>query len=346
MLKPIVVLYNSPMDMEHIGPEIGKLLRAKDRDVTEGRIGWTEFGDREAKCEIPVSVREAKVYLLHSMFHSEPEKSFFRLLQTLNALSLASCRDVTVVAPYMTFMRQDSKDKGREPITAAMVADILRTRPSFRRLITMELHSRQAQGFFGDRPVDHLEGRLILAPYFRSVLRKQYGNEFHKMVLVVSPDEGGVKRARKFAKQLHPSTPVHFMAKERGDCPNDVERLSFGGKPEDVKGKMIIVYDDLMDSGKTTTKAGEALSELNPVVVYAAAAHAVFSKVDGVTAEERFEKSGMHVVTTNSIPRDPIWESINKNWLTVLSAMELLADAIHETSRPGGSVSALFDKYK
>jgi ribose-phosphate pyrophosphokinase len=238
----------------------------------------------------------------------------------IDAFKRASAWRITAVLPYYCYARQDRKDKPRVPISAKLVADLLETAGASRAL-TLDLHAPQIQGYF-DVPVDHLYGSPVLVEYFRQMHLPD--------LTVVSPDAGGVERARSFAKKL--GAPLAIVDKRRVDV--DVsEVMNLIG---DVRGRSTLIVDDIIDTAGTLVKTAEALVREGSTQVFAAATHAVLSG----PAVERIEKSCIReVVATDSVPLGEEAKKLKK--LKVLSVADLLARgirSIHEET----SISELF----
>lgn len=220
----------------------------------------SKFSDGEINVEIDESVRGKDVYIVQPT--CEPgNEHIMELLIMVDAIRRASARRITAVIPYYGYARQDRKSRGREPITAKLIANLL-TKAGCRRVLTMDLHAQQIQGFF-DVPVDHLYAAPIIANYFQSL-------ELDDLV-VVSPDIGGVARARKFAELLH--APLAIIDKRRPK-PNVSEVMNIIG---DIDGKNVILIDDIIDTAGTITNAAKALKERGAKEVYASCSHAVLS---------------------------------------------------------------------
>jgi len=242
------------------------------------------------------------------------------LLVMIDALSRASAGRVTAVIPYYGYARQDRKDQPRVPITAKLVADML-TIAGVDRVLSMDLHSGQVQGFF-NIPVDHLTAVPIFLDYFRE---KKIDN-----IVVVSPDVGGVKRARNFAVEMDANVAV--VAKRRmGDDETQVDEVI-----GEVKGKQAIIIDDQISGGGTMVRAAEALKQIDKKMkVYAVATHPVFV---GQAVERLAEAPIDEVIVTDTIP---IPRAVNLKKLTVLSVANELASAI-DCIHKNTSVSSLF----
>ena len=275
------------------------------------------FSDGEINVEIDESVRGKDVYIVQPT--CEPgNEHIMELLIMVDAIRRASARRITAVIPYYGYARQDRKSRGREPITAKLIANLL-TKAGCRRVLTMDLHAQQIQGFF-DVPVDHLYAAPIIANYFQSL-------ELDDLV-VVSPDIGGVARARKFAELLH--APLAIIDKRRPK-PNVSEVMNIIG---DIDGKNVILIDDIIDTAGTITNAAKALKERGAKEVYASCSHAVLS---GPAIDRLNDCPIKEVVTTNSIPTD----SKNCDKIKVLSVAPLFGEAIMRIFQDA-SVSKMF----
>ncbi len=270
-----------------------------------GKSSITRFSDGEVQINIEESVRGANVYLVQST--SQPgNEHVMELLIMIDALKRASADTINVVMPYYGYARQDRKASSREPITAKLVANMLETAGAT-RLITMDLHAPQLQGFF-DMPVDQLLGETILAKHF---LEKGLSD-----AIVVAPDNGGLGRARKLASDL--DVPIGFIDK-RQMSPGEPETVNIVG---DIQGKNVIIIVDIIDTASTVAIAADVLVEKGAKAVYACCTHAVLSG----QAIQRIEDSAItELVVTNTI-RIPDEKRIPK--MTILSVAPLMAEAI------------------
>ncbi|WP_163972089.1 ribose-phosphate diphosphokinase [Oceanobacillus halotolerans] len=287
--------------------------------VPLGKCTVSSFSDGEIQINIEESIRGCDVYVVQST--STPvNEHIMELLIMIDALKRASARSINIVMPYYGYARQDRKARSREPITAKLIADLLETAGAD-RVITLDLHAPQIQAFF-DIPIDHLQGVPILSDYFAT---KNIDD-----IVVVSPDHGGVSRARKMADRL--KAPIGIIDKRR-PRPNVAEVMNIVGN---IEGKTAILIDDIIDTAGTITLAANALVENGAKEVYACCTHPVLSG----PAMERIENSKIkELVITNSIPL-PEEKRIDK--VTELSVAPLIGEAIvrvHELQ----SVSILFD---
>ena len=303
-------LNSNPKLAEEIAANIG---------VELGESSVTKFSDGEIQINIEESIRGCDVYVVQST--CEPgNQHIMELLIMIDALKRASARSVNIVIPYYGYARQDRKARAREPITAKLIADLLQVAGAT-RVITLDLHAPQIQGFF-DIPVDQLVGVPILSSYWR--------NKALDDVVVVSPDHGGVTRARQLAERL--KAPIAIIDKRR-PRPNVAEVMNIVGN---IEGRTAILIDDIIDTAGTITLGANALIENGAKDVYACCTHPVLSG----PAIDRIEKSPIkELVVTNSIP---LGEEKQIDKLTQLSVAPLISEAIirvHERQ----SVSILFD---
>lgn len=278
------------------------------------------FADGELYVQIQESIRGCDVYLMQPTCWPVNDH-LMELLIMIDACRRASARQITAVLPYYGYARADRKTAGRESITAKLVANLI-TQAGANRVLAMDLHSAQIQGYF-DIPFDHVYGSPVLIDYLRS---KNLAD-----LVVVSPDVGGVARARAFAKKLD-DAPLAIIDKRR-QAHNVAEVLNVIG---DVQGKTAVLVDDMIDTAGTICEGARLLRKQGASQVYACATHAVFSP----PAIERLSASGLfeEVIVTNTIP---IPEENRFPQLTILSVANLLGETIwriHEES----SVSSMF----
>ena len=277
------------------------------------------FSDGEIWVQIEENVRGSDVFVVQPTC-TPVERSLMELLFMIDALKRASADRITAVVPYYGYARQDRKDRSRVPISAKVVASMLETAGAD-RLLAVDLHAAQIQGFF-DIPVDHLFAAPVMIEYFR-------GNDLSKTI-VVSPDAGGVERARAFAKRLE--VPLAIIDKRR-DAPNVAEVMHIIGE---VEGLDCLIIDDLIDTAGTLVKGCESLLKAGARSVSACASHAVLSG----PAVERIAASDLkEVVFSDSIPLRPDAAACGK--IRVLSVARLLARAI-QSIHDETSVSTLF----
>ena len=288
--------------------------------VELGKVSVTQFSDGEIKINIDESIRGDHVYIVQSTSYPVND-NLMELLIMIDALRRASAKTINVVLPYYGYARQDRKAQSREPITAKLVANMI-TQAGADRVLTLDLHAAQIQGFF-DIPVDHLLGAPLLANYFLE------NNFIDKDIVVVSPDHGGVTRARKLAEFLH--APIAIIDKRRPKA-NVAEVMNIIG---DVKGKVAVLIDDMIDTAGTITLAAQALQDAGALEVYACCTHPVLSG----PALDRLNASVIkEVVVTDSIQ---VPEEKTGGKIVQVSVDQLMAEAIRRIHE-NRSVSPLF----
>ena len=282
-----------------------------------------DFANGETYVRFSESVRGADAFLIQS--HPAPINHWImEQLLMLDSLKRASANSITVVSPFYPYARQDKKHQGREPISARLISDLYKTAGAD-RLMSVDLHTAQIQGFF-DGPVDHLFAIPLLADHIRSSVE---GEE----VTVVSPDTGRVRVAEQWADRLG-GVPLGFVHKSRDlTVPNKAESKTVVG---DVEGRVCVLIDDMIDTGGTIAGAVQILKDAGAKDVIIAATHAVFSDP---AAQRLGECGAREVVVTNTLP---IPEEKRFETLTVLSIAPLIARAIREVFEDG-SVTSLFD---
>jgi ribose-phosphate pyrophosphokinase len=303
----------------------GRAHPALSREICEylgidlGQITLFNFSDGENYCQIDENVRGADVFVVQPT-SSPVNDHMMELLILLDAFRRSSASRITAVMPYFGYARQDKKDKPRVPIAAKLMADLL-TASGADRILTMDLHTLQIQGFF-NIPVDH----LFAAPVLLDAIREMGIDD----LVIVSPDVGGVARARAIGKRLGASLAI--IDKRRGG-PNETEVLNVVG---DVEGKNVLILDDIIDTAGTLVQAEEALRKQGAKRTFAAAVHPVFSG----PARERIEASKLEtLLVTNTIPLDGSMKDCHK--IRTLSVAPLLGEAIQRIHQ-GASVSSLF----
>jgi ribose-phosphate pyrophosphokinase len=282
-----------------------------------------DFANGEIYVRYQESVRGSDAFVIQS--HATPiNQAIMEQLLMIDALKRASAKRITVVLPFYGYARQDKKHRGREPISARLVADMLKTAGAD-RLMAVDLHTAQIQGFF-DGPVDHLMALPILSEH----VRERYGSE---PLAVVSPDAGRIKVAEQWSERLG-GAPLAFIHKTRDiDRPNETVANRVVGE---VQGRVCVLVDDMIDTGGTITKAADALMADGAAGVIIAATHAILSG----TAVDRLKNcAAREVVVTNTLP---IPEECRIDKLTVLSIAPLISRAVREVFEDG-SVTSLFN---
>ena len=277
------------------------------------------FSDGEIQIEIDENVRSKDVFVIQSIC-SPVNDNLVELLLMLDALKRASANRITAVIPYYGYARQDKKVAPRVPISAKLVADIL-TVAGANRIITMDLHAGQIQGFF-NIPVDN----LFAAPVIINYIIKKFNND----LVIVSPDAGGVERARAFAKRLNAGLAI---IDKRRDAPNQAKAMAVIG---DVADKVVVILDDMVDTAGTLVEAAGAIMKNGAREIHASCSHPVLSG----PAIERIEDSDLKtLVVTDTIPLKKNAKACNK--IKVLSISELIGEAIIRSFK-GDSVTSLF----
>ncbi len=295
---------------------------ASELGITLSPLTAYDFANGEIFIRFKESVRGTDAFVLQS--HTTPINTWImEQLIMVDALKRASAKRITVIMPFYGYARQDKKHRGREPISARLIADLFKTAGAD-RLMTVDLHTSQIQGFF-DGPVDHLFAMPLLAKHVSSRVPRD-------RITVVSPDAGRVRVAERWTDVL--GAPLAIIHKRRDpDVPNQVRVLEVVG---DVRGRVCVLVDDMIDTGGTIVKAAETLFENGAAEVIVAATHAILSD----PAKERLAASDIsEVIVTNTLPI-PVERQFDK--LTILSIAPILAGAIHEVFTDG-SVTSMFE---
>ena len=288
--------------------------------VEQGRTVIKDFSDKEIYVRIEENVRGGDVFVIQPTC-CPGNTNLMELLIMIDALRRSSARRITAVIPYYGYARQDRKCERRVPITSELVADLLVTAGTD-RVLTVDLHAGQIQGFF-NIPVDHLYAMQVLIPYLEKMKSKD--------MMVISPDAGGVERARAFAKRLDVNLAI---IDKRREAANEAKAMNIIG---DVVDKVCFVVDDMIDTAGTLVEGTAALMEAGAREVHACCTHAVLSG----PAMERISKSKIKsIVTTNTIPMSD--DIKNHQKIKILSVAPLLGEAILRINRET-SVSSLFD---
>lgn len=301
---------------EHIAEYIGQPL---------GQAKVTKFRDGETQIEIQENVRWRDVYIIQSTCKPVND-NLMELLLMIDAVKRSSALRITAVLPYFGYARQDKKVAPRVPISAKLVADLL-MKAGVTRVITMDLHAGQVQGFF-DLPVDNLYAAPVLRDYAQETFCSTA--EAIRSLVIVSPDAGGVERARAFATYL--GADLAIVDKKR-NAPNKAQAMAVIGN---VREKNVIILDDMVDTAGTLTEAAKALAEKGAKSIHAFASHAVLSG----PAVNRIEKSLIEsLVVTDSIPLEKKAAASKK--IKILSVAGIVGEAILRSHR-GDSVTSLF----
>ena len=283
-----------------------KLLASKISDhfgIPVGKVNFSRYSDGEFQPSFEESVRGARIFIIGSTQPSS--ENLMEMLLMLDAAKRASARHITAVMPYFGWARQDRKDKPRVPIGAKLIAKLLEAAGAT-RIITMDLHADQIQGFF-EKPVDHLFASTIFLPYIESLKLSN--------LTIASPDMGGSKRAYAYSKYLSSEVVICYKQREKA---NKISRMELIGE---VKGKNVILVDDMVDTAGTLTKAATLMKDRGAISVRAICSHALLSG----DAYDKIEESVLEeLIVTDSIP-----PRISHNKVKVLSCAPLFAQVMH-----------------
>ncbi len=271
--------------------------------VPMGKVNFSRYNDGEFQPSFEESVRGARIFIIGSTQPSS--ENLMEMLLMLDAAKRASARHITAVIPYFGWARQDRKDKPRVPIGAKLIAKLIEAAGAT-RIITMDLHADQIQGFF-EKPVDHLFASTIFLPYIESLNLSN--------LTIASPDMGGSKRAYAYSKYLSSEVVICYKQREKANLISHMELIG------DVSGKNVILVDDMVDTAGTLTKAADLMKERGAISVRAICTHAILSG----SAYEKIEDSKLEdlIVTDSIAPR------ISHNKVKVLSCAPLFAEVMH-----------------
>ena len=276
---------------------------AKSFGTPLGKVNFTRYSDGEFQPSFEESIRGARIFIIGST-HPTSE-NLMEMLLMLDAAKRASARHITAVMPYFGWARQDRKDKPRVPIGAKLIANLLEAAGAT-RIITMDLHADQIQGFF-ERPVDHLFASSIFIPYLKSLQLPE--------ITMASPDMGGSKRAYAYSKFLHSDVVICY--KQRGKA-NSISHMELVGE---VKNKNVVLVDDMVDTAGTLTKAADLMMERGALSVRAICTHALMSG----DAYEKLDRSKLtELIVTDSIPAQKTHPKVR-----ILSCAPLFAEVMH-----------------
>lgn len=301
--------------------ELTKYISKKSIDFHT--LNFEGFSLGEFLVQIRKNVRHKAVYLFYD-FNVTASHHLVGLAMTTSAMQDAGAKSVTLITPYIPFLRQDRKDRSRVPISAKVALQIMEMSRIVGRTITLDMHAEQIQIGF-QNPSDHLPGHVIFTPW----IKERFGDQLDKVV-IVGPDAGSEKRVMKIASIL--GCERSFLTKSRAGR-GDVAMHEIHGA--NVSGKICIINDDIIDTGGTIVKAGEALLARGAKQVIISATHPVFGEKDGVSAYGKLAKAGFEVVVTDSLLTK------KKKWLTVLPLARYMAHAILQNIVPNGSVSKI-----
>ena len=323
--SPYVVV-SSP-GMENLASSVLAIMKRQfGVEFPHHHMEFRTFANGEDLPRLPETVRRQHVFYFHPMQTPSPNDAVVRLMLANDAMRRASVHGITLVLPYMAYLRQDRKDRPRVPISARVLADAIEMNRSIERVITFDMHAEAVQGFFS-LPVDN----LTTVDLYAATCRKRFSDMSN--VMVVAPDFGGVVRARRFAAELG-DVPVAIFEKNRPEA-NKSEVISVIGEP--VAGKHVVIYDDMCDTGGTIRGVARELQRRGARDVTVLVTHGIFSGA----ADVKFAEAGFPVLATNSIPRSAEYLAENASWFTQQPIDELLANAVYQASIVGGSVSQL-----
>ena len=311
-------------NMESMAREAYKVLkkRLKKRFLNLHGISYTEFSRGEVLPQIDENVRMKNVYLFYD-FNGDSCHDSFVLSLTVSALQGSGASSITLVMPYMPFMRQDRKDRSRVPISAKAFINSYEHFEKVERTITLDMHAEQTQAAF-DKRSDHLPGHVIFVPW----IKERYTDRIDDIV-IVGPDDGSEKRVTQIANRV--KCRRAFFTKDRDGSNVEVGELHGAN----VSGKICIINDDILDTCSTVIAAGVALEELGASEVIISGTHAVFGDKNGSTAYNKLYDAGFEVVVTDSL------HTHERDWLTVLPIARYMGYTILENNVVGGSVSKI-----
>ncbi|BDW92698.1 ribose-phosphate pyrophosphokinase [Allomuricauda sp. XS_ASV26] len=294
--------------------ELGKKIAAS-YGAELGKVQFSRYSDGEFQPSFEESIRGARIFIIGSTNPSS--ENLMEMLLMLDAAKRASARHITAVMPYFGWARQDRKDKPRVPIAAKLVAKMLETAGAT-RIITMDLHADQIQGFF-EKPVDHLFASTLFLPYLKGLNLDN--------LCIASPDMGGSKRAYAYSKALECDVVICYKQRAKANVISHMELIG------DVQGKNVVLADDMVDTAGTLTKAADLMMERGAASVRAVTTHGLLSG----NAYERIEKSRLtELIVTDSIPVDS-----NQSKIKILSCADLFADVMHRVHH-NTSISSKF----
>ncbi len=315
-------------------------LRAEGFEYHHIELRTMYFPSGEVMPKIVETIRSAWVYLFHCPYWPNTNTGLMEILLATHAIGLASADKLTIISPYFPYTRQDRRYEDedgeiqRVPISSRRIGDFIYRDRVVRNFITFDLHSEQGEAFF-DGPVQNLPGRRIFVDYFR----EKFANDFSNVV-ICSTDVGGSKRIERLANALDPDMPIGIIRKSRKkDSVSQVKTLGYIG--DDVRGKVVILNDDILDSGNSMIAAIKAIMELGAKEVIATATHGTLVSDEHGTAESKFKALGVEVKILDTIPRSQQYRDENASWLEMLPIDDFLGRVVCETHRSGGSINQI-----
>lgn len=327
ILHPGGIAIVSTPNMEYMAKTAYEELRSliKKNSIEFHVMRYQGFSRGEVLPQVTQNVRLKSVYLFYD-FNGDACHDAFVLQLTISALQDAGAESITVVMPFMPFMRQDRKDRSRVPISAKDFIDGYERYEKIERTITLDMHAAQTQMGFHKRS-DHLPGHVIFIPW----ILERFKDQLDELV-IVGPDSGSEKRVSEIAKKV--GCKRAFLTKARNGSEVAMHELHGAN----VADKICLINDDIADTCGTMIKAAGALSERGARQVILSATHAVFGTREGVTAYQKLEESGIEMVTTDSLKTEP------HSWLTVLPLGRYMGQAILQNNIAGGSVSKIIQE--
>lgn len=335
----VSIVCNSNM-LETAHSAVTRLTKRGVCDVTIQLLDVTRFSCGEVKPKIVENVRGKEVFFFYGFTNGNFNDELLTLFLALNALDKADCKRVTLMLPFFPYTRQDRKDEARTPLSASVVINLLCYSNSLERIVTMDIHAEQLESVLPPRvKLDHLPGSLLMAAWIQETFKKSLDE-----LVVIAPDNGSAKRAKKLARLIGPNVPIAIFDKERDKDGSKIGDII--GAP--VAGKICIINDDMIDTGGTIADAALTLKKLGARKVIITATHPIFSTkkvmLEGVekekTAYETLAKAEAKVVVTDSLPTE------SQKWLKVIPIGELMGNVIFENITPDGSVSKIINGEK
>ena len=306
-----------------------QLERRGVHSVTVQELEITPFSCGEVKPKITENIRGKEVFFFFGFTTGNFNNELITLVLALNALDKADCKRVTLVLPFFPYTRQDRKDEARTPLSAAVIINMLCMSSSLERIVTMDMHSSQLELVFPARvKVDHLPGSILMAQW----IKRQFKRSLKKLV-IVAPDNGSAKRAKKLAELIDANVPIAIFDKERNK--DGIKLGSIIGAS--IKGKICLLNDDMIDTGGTIVEAALALKEQGAKEVFISGTHPIFSPKKGVSAYKKLAEAQAQVVVTDSLPTE------THQWLEVIPIGILMGDVMFENITPDGSVSKIIE---
>lgn len=297
------------------------------KNIKVQKLNVIRFPSGEVKPQIAENVRGKDIFFFFGFSTGNFNDELITLVIAMNTLDKADCGRVTLVLPFFPYTRQDQKDDSRTPLSASVIIRMLELSSSFDRVITVDLHAGQLESVFSSRiKFDHLHGGVVMAPAIKKYLKGEI-----KDLVVIAPDNGSAKRAKKLAHDIGSNVPIAIFDKER------TQRRSKTGAMigAEIDNKICFINDDMIDTSGTIADAASILKQEGAKEVIISSTHAILSTKDGMRAYEKLATAGVNVIVTDSLATEP------RDWLTVLPIGSLMGDVIYENITPNGSVSKI-----